>query len=220
MRYPSKIVLLGIAALLFGSILAVPLFQFNRPTSQPSFERPFITVDVPYAYLSVPQYSIASGLRDNSTLCAIINSVFVVNITNYSNTSLCINGISVYAADSINTTNTRFEFSQTLVGNFLTENLGFNPYSGDIRESSRNLAPHESTLIALSGNTEAGNASALKSGVFFLGAKIDCSVGDWHSTWGGSKQVQVQNSGNEFLYNDLISSSQTLRIQGSYVYIK
>jgi hypothetical protein len=220
MRYSSKIMFLGIAALLFGSILAVPLFQFNRPPFPSSFERPFISVDVPYTYLSFPQYSAASGLSDNLTSGALVNSIFVVNITNYSNVSLYINGISVYAADSINTTNTQVEFSQFLVGTFLTQNIGFNQYSGDIREASRTLVPYGSTLVALSGNIEIGNTSALKSGVFSLGAKLDCSVGDWHSTWGGSKQVQVQRLGNEFLYNDLTSSGQTLRIQGSYVYIK
>ena len=152
----------------------------------------------------------------------MVNCIFVVNITNYSNTTVDIDGITVYAATSLNTTNTKNEFKQGIAGAFLTQNLGFNPYNEDIiAKSLPYLGPHQSKLIALSGTTALGQSgTALQTGTFYVGGNIDGSVGDWHSIWGGSKQIQVQNFGNEYLYNNLLLSNQTLHLQGNNVHIQ
>ncbi len=214
MKY-LNVILLCAAALLAGLVISVPLFISNvKPTS--SFERPFITLDVPYAYLSIPsQNQTITGLNNN-----MINSILIANITNHSNQTIHINGIALYASRSLNVTNTKSEFSLTSTGSFLTQELAFNPYSADLRITLPYLGPHESKLIALSGTTDAGNLTSLQTGSFYLGGKLDGSIGDWHSTWGGAKQVQVQNLGNEYLYNTLLLSNQTLHLQGNYVYIQ
>lgn len=220
MKYLNKTVLLCSAALILGLVLSVPLFLSNlNPTPKATFERPFIILDVPYAYFSLPSYSQnITGLSSSSN--SLFEYVSVVNITNYSNQTIFIDKITVYGATYLNITNTKFEFSLSATNNFFTAKLAFNPSDEDnLLYALPSLGPHQSKLIALSGTTEIGNATALQTGSFYLGGKIDGSVGDWHSTWGGSRQVQVQNFGNEYLYNNLISSNQTLNLQENYVSI-
>ena len=53
MRFPSKIFFLGsVIALIFGLIAALPLFQSNIDIRPAFDEKPFITFDISYAYVS------------------------------------------------------------------------------------------------------------------------------------------------------------------------
>ena len=215
-------VLLCVVALLAGLVLSYPLFVSNT-SSPPTVSRPYITLEVPYAYFSTPSYTqniIGLNSSGNHTGRILVDSIFVVKITNNSNQTVYIDGVTVYASSNLNITNTPTQFSLFATGTFLTQELAFTTKSESTARALPYLHPHESKLIALSGTTETTNITSLQGGSFYLGGKIEGSIGDWHSTWGGSRLVQVQNFGNEYLYNDLVSSNQTLRIQGNSVYIQ
>jgi hypothetical protein len=221
MQYLNKTVLLCSIALILGLVLSVPLLISNlNPSPKATSERPFIGLEVPYAYFSLPSYSQnIIGLSGNNN--SLVDYVSVVNVTNYSNMTVFIDKITVYGAKYLNVTNTKSEFSLSAKNNFFTTKLNFSPSDEDnLIHALPSLGPHQSKLIALSGTTEIGNVSMLKTGTFYLGGKIDASIGEWHSTWGGSEHVEVQNFGNEYLYNNLIFSNQTLHLQGNYVYIQ
>lgn len=224
MKRLFKIALLCIFALLLGLTSAIPLLESNFSFGESTFVRPFIELDVSYAYFSLPSYSQnVIGLSDNNqfTKGSMIDCIFIANITNYSKSTVSIDGITLFAASLINTTNTKSEFSQHVVGSFLTQRLGFNPYADMVTNSIRYLGPYQSKLVALSGTTELGSSSeTLQTGNVYLGGFIDGSIQDWHSTWGNSKQVQMQHFENEYLYNGLVLSNQTLHLQGNDVYIK
>lgn len=220
-----KTMLLYLVALIAGLVLSVPLLLLNlNQTPKPTFERPFIALDVSYAYFSLHSYSPnVSGLSESSNFAQspLFQFVLVANITNYSNTEVFIDKITLYGATFLNVTNTKSMFTLSTSNIFFASKLAFNPSDEDnLLHALPYLGSHQSKLVALSGLTEVQNTTALKVGSFYLGGKIDGSVEDWHSTWGGSKQVQVQNFGNEYLYNNLLSSNQTLHLQGNYVYIE
>lgn len=209
---------LCIVALVGGLVFSVPLLQSNLNISPSiTFERPFITFNVAYAYFSLTSYSQnITGLSRTS----LVDYIMVVNITNHSNITVDIAGVAVYAAENISTVNTETEFSQSSNGQFLTQDIGFDPYATDFSTKALPyLGPQQSKLIGLSGTSDLDNSTILQSGVFYMGGKLEGSVSEWHFTWGGSEQVHVKNFGKEYLYNNLISGNQALHIQGNYVYI-
>lgn len=211
----NKIIISGVVALFIGLVLGTPLLQFNLNSQKNSFERPLITIDIVYTYAQNDQYC-----KESILPTALVNSIFIVNITNPSNISLFINEVNVYAADYINTISNKTTYSQVINGINLSQKLAFNEPSGmDTWDSLPVLGPHSSKLIALSGNTEVKNSTALNLKTVYLGTNIQCSVGDWHSTWGASKQVKLYAIDGVLLYNSIISN-KTLHINGNSAYLE
>ncbi len=214
MNIKNRIIVLSVVALFIGLVFGLPLLQFNLNHEKNSFERPLITIDVTYVYVQKEQYYKGSTLST-----ALVNSIFIVNITNPSNISLFINEVNVYAANYINTISNKTTYSQVIKGIYLSQKLAFNePLGIDTWDSLPVLGPYSSKLMALSGNTEVKNITALYSKTVYLGASIQCSVDDWHSTWGESKQVEMSDINNVLLYNNNLSN-KTVHINGNSAYL-
>jgi len=225
MRPRVKLAVVGIAALLLGLAIAYPLFTSNveRPPQYPN-GRAYLGLDVVYAYFSTqPVGQSITGLyrngSDPASVYGTTGSFFVVlNITNYSNASFVVSKLSVSAAQQMAITNTPSEFGQSITYPFFEYHQTYNQEQNLSKSDDLTWKPYESRLIALSGINQFSNRTLLQTGTFYIGGSVEGNVvNGLPSIGGGAKLIHAESFGNEYLYNDLVSGNETLRVYPSSI---
>jgi hypothetical protein len=224
---------LGIAALLLGLFLALPLFNSNldKPVDQFPGGRAYITVDPVYAYFTLNPYGqdTASLPRTSGPIIAqqtIVNYLIILNVTSYSDAVVYMEHFKVYVAENASTTNTRMEVSQAVFSSIMSCTRvtdGTDDRLHTVYPTATRWEPYESRLVAFSGTTEAYNTTAIKTGSFYIASRVEGTPIDglW-SQGAGSKLITVTKTGNDgYRYNDLLGPGQALRFDydGQIAYV-
>jgi hypothetical protein len=202
------------------SVIAYSLVNSNSNTgSKYPNGNAHLDVDVVYAYFSTqPVSENVTGLYKNSNNQVsdryTTGSFFVVlNVTNYSNVSVVLNEFCIDAAQHMNFTYTANQGSVSIDEPFFAYHQTDNQHEN--LTSAYNLVwrPYESRLIAFSGITQLNNRSLLQAGTFYVGGRVAGSViNGSYAFGGGAKLIQVENFGDEYLYNNLVTGNETLRV--------
>jgi hypothetical protein len=213
-RLRTELILFGFIAIIIGSFLALPLLYSNIPHTHKAanYVVGYLNSEVVYGYFST------RPINDNAWLLwKTINSseipmqnitqtfyYFLVNVTNNSNATINMNSIEVIAAEFVNITDLYPGQTQEIRNPFLepVTLLSGNAVFPNGADTSPIWNPHESRLIAVSGINGIRNLTNLESGIFYLGCNAYGIALPSNNTMlgGSSKQVQVQVSGNQYVY--------------------
>jgi hypothetical protein len=234
MKIPVVFATLGVAAVILGLLLALPLFNWNlnHPVDRFPGGRAYITVDPIYAYFKInPFNQDTAGLwRSNSNLSqtkeSLVSYLLIMNITSHSNATVYMDRYDVYAAEYIRTNNTRTEISQTITSQFIGLSRitdGPDDRLQKVYPSATRWEPNQSQLVTFSGVIEVNDITALQNGTFYIGCRVNGTPIDGVPSYGaGSKQITMTKVGsNEFLYNNLLGPNQVLgfAFEGHIAYV-
>jgi len=231
-----KIFLGSILALLMGVGVASPLLILNLGTISPipTGIKPEIQVDVVYAYFDIlsTNQNITGLWRNYSTPAEdppIVEYLFVLNLTNYSNYTVEIPVLGVkaqtgfdlyYYPDPIPENQS---ILPTILPNYsiLSEYRYFDD-SFNLVTFDNTMKPKQSRLIGLSGIQTVRSIKAfeaMKTGKIVLiaqtGAMINGSSRNSSGIVDNVKQVQFEIFENEYLYNILVLENQRMKISNA-----
>jgi hypothetical protein len=211
-----KLILGSFIALTLGLAAASPLLIPNLAlTTTIQLE-----IDTVYAYISIQQYDpqITGLWRNYSNLWEndlhIISYLFIINVTNPTDKLLMLGEFTASGAPQIDIT--QFPRGELSVGQTNPIVTAFRDLSRYYPGWSQYWQPNSSRLIALSGTIENSNTAAhdaLQTGTIYLFARVEGKTyeGGWAKGY-NLKQVQLQQIGNEYLYNILLNQNQILRL--------
>ena len=232
MKTSSKLVAIGVAALLVGIFLAYPLFvsdlNYAPPTN--SIGRVRIGIDVVYAYFALEPNQTDTvfwqSYNESEAEAGIVNYLIILNVTNYSNETVYMDSFDIEAAQSYNSWNNQTTVGYAVQYPFLECSR---ETTGEYLNTSTRLAPTrwepwEDRLVAFSGITEITNTTLLRTGSFYIGSTAEGTPinGVPSQAYGaGSKLITTTISGNEYVYNDLLSGNHVLRFEwnGQIAYV-
>ncbi|MGD6810017.1 MAG: hypothetical protein ACQCN3_10000 [Candidatus Bathyarchaeia archaeon] len=216
MRRSQILMIAGVlVALSLGLALAYPLLANQMPT----LETPELGLTVAYTYISSPLNN--SGLtgvwRNSSNGWQVNNIIFsylvVMNITNYSNVSVQVNTLQVMVGPSITVDQ---DSGMTSAHNLLVSEYRMKEFPLPFNDV---WAPNESKLVYLSGMNGVPDAfySVVNSGSVWILGRAEGKIA-YQNSGGDSaydlKQVPLQVTDGNYLYNSLLTDNQMLRLYG------
>ncbi|MGA2385490.1 MAG: hypothetical protein ABSG33_03035 [Candidatus Bathyarchaeia archaeon] len=232
MKTSTRLVAIGIGALLIGVLLAYPLLTTNLNYAPPknSIGRVRIGVDVVYAYFALDPNQTDTGFWQSYGLNAeagIVNYLIILNVTNYSNETVYMDHFDVDAAESYYSVNNQTTVISDIRSPFLEcsrETTGEYDRLHQVAPAATRWESGESRLVAFSGTDEITNTTLLRTGSFYIGGEAEGAPinGVASQAYGvGSKLIETTISGNEFIYNNLLFGNEILHFEydGQIAYV-
>jgi hypothetical protein len=223
---------LGVAVVLFGLFLALPLINSNldKPADPFPGGRADITADPVYAFFTLNPYgqdtADLSGENSDIHPHQVLNYLVILNVTSYCDAVVYMEHFDMYVAENASTTKMGTGISQTVTSPIIYCSRvtdGTEDRLHTVYPTATRWEPYESRLVAFSGTTESYNTTALKTGSVYIASRVEGTPIDGVSSKGAdSRQVTITKiSDSEFRYNTLLGPNQALRFdwQGQIAYV-